>query len=341
MSQSTAQIEKLKQLLSQQDTALCECEKTVNKHIRNWLIWLISEKRSSNKTVDAYLADLKTFFNFLTDHLGEYADMKALNDLTLQDFRSYLTMRKNAGGNGQNLSARSLARNLSALRSFFKYMERNDILINGNIKAIRTPKTAHSLPKPLSPKMSKKLIAEVKNIPRSNTTIDDDWVDARDMAVLILLYGCGLRISEALNLNGKDFYAINTGSITIIGKGNKARLIPILPIAIAAIDKYRQLCPYVSDAIDPIFYGVQGKRLGARAVQKKTEKLRYLLGLPESATPHALRHSFATHLLTAGGDLRTIQELLGHASLSSTQIYTEVNADYLRDIHQKAHPRNH
>lgn len=328
-------VDKLKQLLSEQDSVLAECAAPVNGHLRNWLIWLISEKRCSNKTIDAYLADMQGFFSFLTDHLGDYASMQALEDLSLQDFRAYLSSQKNAG-----LGARSMARKLSSLRSFFKFLEKNNILINGDIKNIRSPKIAHSLPKPLSPDMSKKLIAEVKNVSRSRQTDDDPWVDARDTAIMILLYGCGLRISEALGLNGRDIYGIQSGVMSILGKGNKTRLVPILPIAVKAIETYQELCPYVSDNIDPIFYGVRGKRLGARAVQKKTEKLRYQLGLPESATPHALRHSFATHLLASGGDLRTIQELLGHASLSSTQIYTEVNADYLRNIHELAHPRN-
>lgn len=327
--------EKLKQLLSEQDSVLAECTAPVNVQLRKWLIWLISEKRSANKTIDAYLGDMQGFFSFLTDHLGDYATMAALKDLSLQDFRAYLASRKNQG-----LGARSMARKLSSLRSFFRYLEKNNILINGDIKNIRSPKIAHSIPKPLSPDMSKKLIAEVSNIVRVKASEDDEWVDARDTAIMILLYGCGLRISEALNLNGKDLYGIKSGVMSILGKGNKTRLVPILPIAIKAIETYQSLCPYVSDNIDPIFYGVRGKRLGARMVQKKTEKLRYQLGLPESATPHALRHSFATHLLTAGGDLRTIQELLGHASLSTTQIYTEVNADYLRNIHELAHPRN-
>lgn len=330
-----ANTEKLKYLLSEQDSVLAECDGATNRYLRQWLIWLLTEKRSSPKTIDAYLADIKNFFVFLTDHLGQYADMKSLEQLKLQDFRAYLSYRKSNG-----LEARSLARNLSTLRSFFRYLEKNNILINGHIKTIRSPKIGHSLPKPLSVEMSKKLIAEVKNLPRSKISADDDWVDARDMALLILLYGCGLRISEALGLNGKDLYSINSGVMSILGKGNKTRLVPILPVAIEAIKAYQKICPYVSEAIDPLFYGVRGKRLGARAIQKKTEKLRYQLGLPESATPHALRHSFATHLLTAGGDLRTIQELLGHASLSSTQIYTEVNADYLRNIHELAHPRN-
>lgn len=327
--------DKLKQLLSAQDSVLAQCAAPVNGHMRNWLIWLISEKRCSNKTIDAYLADMQGFFSFLTDHLGDYASLQALADLSLQDFRAYLASQKNAG-----LGARSMARKLSSLRSFFKYLEKNHILTNGDIKNIRSPKIAHSLPKPLSPEMSKKLIAEVKNVARNRLTEDDEWVDARDTAIMILLYGCGLRISEALDLNGKDLYGIKSGVMNITGKGNKTRLVPILPITIKAIETYQNICPYVTEPIDPIFYGVRGKRLGARAVQKKTEKLRYQLGLPESATPHALRHSFATHLLTAGGDLRTIQELLGHASLSTTQIYTEVNADYLRNIHQMAHPRN-
>ena len=335
MIENTLRIEKLKQLLSDQDTALAECHIAVNRQIRKWLIWLISEKHSSNKTIDAYLADLRVFFSFLTDHLGDYANIEVLEKLSLQDFRSFLAMRKSTG-----LSARSMARNLSALRSFFRYLEKNGILCNSDIKNIRSPKIGHSIPKPLSPDMSKKLIDQVKNVPRGKPSEDDDWVDARDMAILILLYGCGLRISEALNLNGKDLYAIKSGVMSIIGKGNKTRLVPILPVAVDSIKYYQSICPYVSDATDPLFYGVRGKRVGARAIQKKTEKLRYLLGLPESVTPHALRHSFATHLLTAGGDLRTIQELLGHASLSSTQIYTEVNAEYLKNIHEKAHPRN-
>ena len=289
---------------------------------------LSGERRLADKTVEAYQRDISTFLDFIVGHLGRPIKLGDLAALNIRDFRSYLAHRRR-GTNG--LSASSLARNLSSLRMFFRYIERNWNLKNDALDLIRGPKVSKPLPKPISVQASQELIKTV------DTMDPRPWIAARDMSVILLMYGAGLRISEALSVRVYDLPLRD--SIQITGKGNKARLVPLLPIIGQAVENYAKLCPFVLSAQDALFRGVRGGPLGARAVQKSIVVLRGALGLPESVTPHALRHSFATHLLAGGGDLRTIQELLGHASLSSTQVYTDVDASSLMKIHASAHPR--
>ncbi|MCH8348002.1 MAG: tyrosine recombinase XerC [Proteobacteria bacterium] len=291
-----------------------------------WLRYLSSEKRYSDHTISSYSRDLGEFFNFARDHSGAPVSRKTLEQFSLSDFRAYLTRRMLSG-----LSAKSMARGLSALRTFYKFLDQRENLKNAAISEIRTPKVPHSIPRPLSVKGTEKVLENI------SLGAKEGWIRARDGAIVTLLYGCGLRISEALSLTMKN--APTGDSLVIRGKGNKERMIPVLPIVIEAIEAYISLCPYDLEPDGPLFVGQRGKRLGPRTVQKAMEVVRRALGLPESATPHALRHSFATHLLSAGGDLRTIQELLGHANLSTTQHYTEVDAENLLKIFEKAHPR--
>lgn len=291
-----------------------------------WLTYLASEKRFSPHTLSNYSRDVLAFFAFARDHAGAPVGREALRGFTLADFRSFLTARRMAG-----LSSRSLARNLSALRNFFRYLERSEGLKNAAVSEIKTPKVAHSVPKPLSVEGTERVLENISSAAR------EPWLRARDAAIVTLLYGCGLRISEALALNVRD---VPEGDALVVkGKGDKERAVPVLPIVREAIAAYLEACPHPLDKDGPLFVGARGKRLSARAVQKAMETVRRALGLPESATPHALRHSFATHLLSAGGDLRTIQELLGHANLSTTQHYTDVDAEALLRIYEKSHPR--
>ena len=294
--------------------------------LRNWYAHLASERRASGATLANYHRDVTRFFEFLCEHLGGPPGLADLEALETRDFRAFLAYRRNEG-----LKARSLARTLSSLKSLFRFMARSDILINAPVMAMRGPKLPHALPKPLSTGDARRLIEESKDTGRL------PWQDARDTAVLILLYGCGLRIAEALSLKRSD---VPFGEVLrVTGKGNKERIVPLLPVARTAVDTYLALCPHALTAEDPLFVGTRGGALGQRQVRASIANLRERLGLPDSVTPHALRHSFATHLLAAGGDLRAIQELLGHASLSTTQIYTEVESQRLLDIYDKAHPK--
>jgi len=295
-----------------------------------YLDHLRGERRLAAKTVEAYQRDLASFFGFLVDHLGGAIELERLAALKPTDFRAYMAYRRR-GENG--LSSASLARNLSALRSFFRYIARRwDIKVDA-IDLIRPPRVGKRLPKPISVSASKDLLEKVA-IPNTG---EKPWIAARDTAVITLLYGAGLRISEALSLTGSD-YPLGD-SLMIKGKGGKTRLVPILPVISRAIENYVELyhMPIAPDEL--LFRAVRGGPLGPRPIQAKIRLLRGPLGLPETTTPHALRHSFATHLLAGGGDLRTIQELLGHASLSSTQVYTDVDAASLMKIHSAAHPR--
>lgn len=294
--------------------------------VEDFLIWLRDERRSSAHTVSAYTSDLRTFFVFLADHLGGPASLSALADLRAADFRAYLARRRQDG-----LSNASIARTLSVVRTFFRHLESAGVLHNPALAAVRSPKLAHAVPKPLSVTAAEAARQEV------GLLNEEPWVAARDAAVITVLYGCGLRISEALSLNRGE--APLASSLVVTGKGNKQRLVPVLPLVRDAVDEYLVLCPYDLGAADPLFVGVRGKRLNPGIVQKAMRGVRAALGLDDTATPHALRHSFATHLLSAGGDLRTIQELLGHASLSTTQRYTEVDTERLLSVYRKAHPR--
>lgn len=292
-----------------------------------WLTALKSERRMSALTLEAYARDLGQFAAFMADHLGEPAAISDLQSLTASDFRAFLARRRSNGA-----ESRTLARQLSSLRSFYRYAERNHLFRNAALSAIRSPKLPHAVPKPLS-------IAAAEAVTRADQLATDNtpkWVLARDCAVMTLLYACGLRISEALSLTP----AQAEGTIlTVTGKSNKTRIVPLLPAAQAAIAQYRQLCPFAIAPHQPMFRGIKGGPLNARNIQLLVERLRGALGLPQTATPHALRHSFATHLLGNGADLRVIQELLGHASLSTTQVYTEVNRAHLLEQYRKAHPR--
>lgn len=293
--------------------------------IRRWQDYMVSEKRVSPHTHDAYLRDVTRFLTFLTDYLGKSPDKKNLEQLKPADFRSYLAARRREG-----LTPASMARSFSAVRAFYKYLRRNNIISNDAIDAVSSPKLKKRLPRPLSEEAAKRAIKDVGDFS------DQNWVSLRDIAVLTLLYGCGLRVSEALSLNQGDMDKKDI--MTVKGKGGKERLVPLIPAVVEAIERYIKACPKKINHGEPLFIGVRGKRLNARNVQLAMQKVRTALGLPSTATPHALRHSFATHLLTAGGDLRTIQELLGHADLSSTQHYTDVDTAYLMDVYNNAHP---
>ncbi len=302
------------------------------KQVVAWLSHLLSERRAAAKTVEAYGRDVEGFFAFLSEHLGGIAGLQDLQNLSITDFRAFLAARRRDG-----LSSRSLARTLSSLRSFFRFLEKRDLVSNAALSAVTSPKIPHAVPKALDVPAAAKLMRQAGDYHAGE---QEPWVGLRDTAVLLLLYGCGLRISEALDLNAREAPASDSQeSMEITGKGGKTRIVPILPVAREAISTYMKSCPHQLDADGPLFIGVRGKRLNARNIQLLIQRLRGYLGLPDTATPHALRHSFATHLLGAGGDLRSIQQLLGHASLSTTQIYTEVDRAHLLRQYDAAHPR--
>lgn len=298
----------------------------VASRVIDWLHWLKSERRASPKTVEAYGRDMGDFLAFLTNHLGGPPSLDDLARLRHADFRSFLAQRRQDG-----LVATSLARQLSAVRSFLKRLQRDGLIDTTASRMVRGPKLPRSVPKPLTEGGAQALLDAAEDIDAA------PWIGLRDAAVLGLLYGCGLRIGEALGLNGVDRPQGET--MTVLGKGRKQRMVPVLPVVRTAIDAYLAACPYALDPEGPLFVGARGARLQPAIVQKRMRDLRRGLGLPETATPHALRHSFATHLLAAGGDLRAIQELLGHASLSTTQRYTEVDAAQLLAVYDAAHPR--
>ncbi len=291
--------------------------------------YLRAERRLSPHTLAAYERDLEAFFVHICTHKGSATTLGLLVGLKAQDFRSYLAARRRST---PPLSSRSLARALSSIRSFYRYMERRWQLKNDELSLIEGPKLGRAAPRPLSPQAAKEVL-EISAVQNANAP----WIAARNCALLTLLYGAGLRISEALSLTGADLPISEVLRIT--GKGNKTRIVPILPVARDAISAYVHACPWPTVRHQPIFRGVRGGAMGARAAQKLMQNLRGQLGLPDTATPHALRHSFATHLLAGGGDLRALQELLGHESLSSTQIYADVDAQSLLRIFDQAHPK--
>ena len=294
--------------------------------IARWTGHLRVERQVSRHTLEAYLRDVSQFTGFLKGHLGAAPSLRDLETLKPMDFRAFMAARRNAG-----VESRTLARQLSAIRTLYRWLDLNNILRNPAVATLRSPKLPLAIPKPLAaPAAASVMDAGIHAEP---------WVAARDTAVLMLLYGCGLRISEALNLDLKDApVPPNDDVLRITGKGNKVRLVPVLPAAVTAIRNYLQFMPGL-DPDGPLFIGQRGGRLNARNVQLLMQRLRSGLGLPDTATPHALRHSFATHLLGAGADLRAIQELLGHASLSTTQVYTGVDREHLLAQYDKAHPR--
>ncbi len=296
--------------------------------IRTWRVWLGQERRASANTLDAYARDVAKFIGFLTDYLGQRPDLKTLADLTTRDFRAFLADRTNAG-----IGQSSLARELSSLRTFFTWLEKEGLCSADAISALRTRRPTQSLPRPLS---SDDALEALRTIASLAT---EPWVGLRDTAILLLMYGAGLRIGEVLGLNVSDL-ADGDLTLRVLGKGNKVRIVPLLPAIPKAIATYLTACPYTLHPHDPLFVGKRGDRLNPGVVQRQVRLLRDTMGLPETVTPHAMRHSFATHLLENGGDLRTIQELLGHESLAATQRYTKVDTQHLKSVHKAAHPRN-
>lgn len=293
-----------------------------------WLAELRNSRRLAAHTLDAYERDTRQLMQFLTSHLGEPPALKHVSDLRVADLRSYLADRRNSGA-----GARTLGRGLAGIRSLLRFLEKRGLANAAGAAAIRAPRQPKSLPKPLD------AVAALRVVNPTEQLSEEPWIAARNAAVLTLLYGCGLRISEALSLPADSLNDATERSLRISGKGGKTRLVPLLPVVHRAVAEYRKLCPYDISGTTPLFRGAKGGALQAGIIQREMQKMRAALGLPDTATPHALRHSFATHLLGRGGDLRTIQELLGHASLSTTQIYTDVDTDRLLEIYDKAHPR--
>jgi integrase/recombinase XerC len=294
-------------------------------HIKAWERDLGAVRRLAPKTLEAYSRDLGQFFAFLAPHMGGPVRLATLGEMRGADFRAFMARRREAG-----IEARSLTRSLSAIKSFFRFLEREGVLSTEALNVVRTPKAKKSLPKALTVMEAKATITMTEELE------DRPWVAARDMAVLSLCYGAGLRISEALSLSKAD---LEGTALRVTGKGGKTRLVPLIDAVRQSIETYVGLCPFKLTPSQPLFRGVKGGVLSPRLIQQRVAQLRGALGLPPSATPHALRHSFATHLLSRGGDLRAIQELLGHASLSTTQIYTAVDTDRLLDAYRAAHPR--
>ena len=310
------------------DLPLLEATPQLLSSRKDWLEQLQKTRRVAKLTVEAYERDSRQFLSFLCQHLGHIPDISDLSGLRVADMRSFLAYRRNMG-----VGSRSLGRGLAGIRSFFNFLTRAGLADVPAARVVRTPKQPKSLPKPLN-------IADALHIVDKKTQLDDEpWVASRNAAILTLCYGCGLRISEALSLTPADFSDKNATSIYVTGKGGKTRLVPVIPAVHEAIDDYLSCCPFILPPDQPLFRGVRGGKLQRAIVERAVQQLRSSLGLPDSVTPHALRHSFATHLLSRGGDLRTIQELLGHASLSTTQIYTGVDTDRLMEVYKKAHPR--
>ncbi|SMX22756.1 tyrosine recombinase XerC [Boseongicola aestuarii] len=294
--------------------------------VQRWLAELSAIGGRATKTVDAYRTDVFGFLEFLQAHFGDAAGASVLRTLTTRDMRAWMAHER-----GRGVSARSLARSLSAVKNFIGWVAERDGFDPTPVLMTRSPRFQSKLPRPLEASAAKAMIDTVE---LQSTT---DWIARRDAAVVTLLYGCGLRISEALGLTGG---AVPLGeTIRILGKGGKERIVPVIPMAQRSVDAYIKACPFDLTSDAPLFRGLRGGALNPRLIQKVMERARAQLGLPATATPHAMRHSFATHLLNAGGDLRSIQELLGHASLSTTQAYTAVDAARLMDVYKAAHPR--
>lgn len=300
------------------------CAADLAKAIGDWQQWLRVEKNVSKHTFRAYTGDLAQFVTFMASHKARAVSVSDISDAGLSEFRSWMSRQSM---NGRANASR--ARTLSGLKNFLSWMDKQGIAHNAAIGSVRTPKLPRKLPRPLHEAQAFRLLEEAG---------DGDWVSLRDRALFTMLYGCGLRIDEALSLNLE--HLPRDGFLRVMGKGRKERQVPVLPMVETTLAQYRQACPYPESPDRPIFVGEKnGKRLNQGVAQKAMRDLRSLLGLPENATPHALRHSFATHLLQNGANLREIQELLGHASLSTTQRYTDVNAQEMLAIYKKAHPR--
>jgi integrase/recombinase XerC len=315
-----------------QPIELESADETVAREMTRWLTHLKSERRLSPKTLEAYARDLRQCLDFLCGHWGTRVTLARFSLLEATDIRAFMAMRR-----ADDIAGRSLMRALAGLRSFGRFLEREGKGRVGALSAIRAPKVGKTLPKPLPMNAAKRLADADERAGETRET----WVLARDAAVMALLYGSGLRISEALSLKRRDVPKPGEGDVLIVtGKGNKTRMVPVLQNVLTLISEYVGMCPHALAQDAPIFVGARGGPLRARIIQLTMERMRGALGLPDSATPHALRHSFATHLLSRGGDLRAIQELLGHSSLSTTQIYTGIDSERLLEVYRSAHPRS-
>jgi len=295
--------------------------------VARWRLYIAGERRLAAKSVEAYSRDVDQFLSFMTTHLGGAPRLADIRDLATTDLRAFMAARRNTG-----VGPRTLARAIAGIRSLIRFLEKEGAANGAAVRAIRPPRRKRSLPKALPPAAARQIVS-------LDSALDEEpWIAARNAAILTLLYGAGLRISEALAI-ARGSAPLAGDALRIRGKGGKERIVPVLPAAATAIAKYLRLCPHKVSPTGPLFVGARGGWLSPRVVQRAMARLRWALGLPETATPHALRHSFATHLLANGGDLRTIQELLGHASLSTTQIYTAVDSERLLAAYDQAHPR--
>ncbi len=291
----------------------------------NWINHLTNIKKLSQNSVISYKNDLSKFLIFFQDYIEKNIGLKEIENIEISEFRSFLTHRRNS-----EISSNSIARNISALKSFFRFLIKNNKIKESSVFNLKSPKLKKSLPRPINVDLAIQVIKQAEEIE------DEKWIGLRNKAILLLLYGCGLRISEALSLNHDDIQ--NEDHILIKGKGEKERIVPMMPYIKKGIENYLEACPKEIVSGDALFIGKRFSRLSPRIIQYALEKIRTALSLPETATPHALRHSFATHLLDSGGDLRTIQELLGHSSLSTTQKYTKVETSKLLDTYKRTHP---
>ena len=294
--------------------------------LNDWLAIRGAVQSNSENTIKGYRQDLLDFFAFLTQHHGDVLGKSALCSVALSDMRAWMANQRL-----EKISPRSVARKLSAVKSFYRWFSEREGFDATTVLSVRAPKFQARLPRPISEDDAKSILETVQRKSR------EPWVNARDLAVVTLLYGCGLRISEALALRGKDAPLDN--SLRILGKGGKERFVPVLSMAAQSVAEYMHLCPFELGANDFLFRGVRGGALNQRQIQKLIEHVRHQLGLPSTVTPHAFRHSFATHLLNAGGDLRSIQELLGHRNLSTTQAYTAVDTLRLMEVYRDTHPK--
>jgi len=305
------------------DITLELCQPDFQKILGDWQRWMLTEKQVSKHTFRAYVSDMTQFITFLSRHHATEISIDMISATSITDFRSWLSRQAVNGA-----SATTRARALSSVKNFIGWMDRQGIAHNAAISALRAPKIGRKLPKAM---------LEVQAFRLLDDMICESWIDVRNKALFTLLYGCGLRIDEALSLNIEDVNT--TGFLRVTGKGNKQRDLPLLKEISTAIAQYRNACDIPETPERALFLGAKGKRLSQGVVQNNMRSLRKQLDLPETATPHALRHSFATHLLQNGANLREIQELLGHVSLSTTQIYTDVNFEDLKKVYEKAHPR--
>jgi integrase/recombinase XerC len=294
--------------------------------LAQWLGGLESLKRYSTHTLIAYRQDMREFLCFLHEQMGEEITLQTLESLPIGELRSWLTQRTMKG-----FTATSTARAISSVRGFYRFLKREKLIEEAAIFTLKSPKRARIVPKAVSVEQSKQAVEAIGSLH------PEPWLALRDEALLTLIYGCGLRISEALSLHGRDLAVEEY--LVVRGKGNKQRVVPMLPSVHQALEAYRAACPYSVGRDDPVFYGARGKKLQPAMFQRQLQQLRAALGLPETATPHAFRHSFATHLLAEGAGLRDIQELLGHAHLSTTQRYTSVDKKHLLNAYAAAHPR--